>query len=194
MGKTPHAVRVLQEPRLSYDFAPQKQIFLLAAASARVGDRREVGYITGIGNIEFRHKRIDSMKAKLAEGFDAAFVGSGALRGRCARPQGRRRQIHIGLDGLWLENARHANVMARRLADGLSALPGTRILYPVEAGEIFIVLASGDEPGAGSGRRALLSLAVRPSRRPRLSADGAQHQSVRDRRVPFHRPRGLTVP
>ena len=67
---------------MSYDFAPQKQTFLLAAASARVGDRREVGYITGIGNIEFRHKRLNSMKAVLAEGFDAAFVGSGAPRGR----------------------------------------------------------------------------------------------------------------
>jgi hypothetical protein len=67
---------------LSFDFAPQKQTFLLAAASARVGSRREVGYITGIGNIEFRHKRVDSMKAVLAEGFDAAFVGSGAPRGR----------------------------------------------------------------------------------------------------------------
>jgi formate dehydrogenase (NADP+) beta subunit len=53
-----------------------------SAASARVGDRREVGYITGIGNIEFRHKRIDSMKAVLAEGFDAALVGSGAPLGR----------------------------------------------------------------------------------------------------------------
>ena len=30
--------------------------------------------------------------------------------------------------------------MARRLADGLAALPGARLLYPVEANEIFIVL------------------------------------------------------
>jgi hypothetical protein len=34
---------------LSYDFVLQKQSFLLAAASARVGDRREVGHITGGG-------------------------------------------------------------------------------------------------------------------------------------------------
>ena len=34
----------------------------------------EVGYITGIGNIEFRHQRVDSMKAILAEGYDAVFV------------------------------------------------------------------------------------------------------------------------
>ena len=33
-------------------------------------------------------------------------------------------------DGLWLENARHANNMARLLADGLSALPFIRIRAP----------------------------------------------------------------
>ena len=43
-------------------------------------------------------------------------------------------------DQLWLANAERANLMARRLADGLSALSGTRLLYPVEANEIFIVL------------------------------------------------------
>ncbi len=31
----------------------------------------EVGYITGIGNIEFRHQKVDSMKKILAEGYDA---------------------------------------------------------------------------------------------------------------------------
>ena len=38
----------------------------------------EVGFITDIGNIEFRHQRIDSMKAVLAEKYDAVFVGCGA--------------------------------------------------------------------------------------------------------------------
>ena len=43
-------------------------------------------------------------------------------------------------DDLWLSNARHANAMARRLTDGLLALPGARLRYPVEANEIFVVL------------------------------------------------------
>ena len=43
-------------------------------------------------------------------------------------------------DGLWLANARHANVMARRLASGLTSLTGTQLLYPVDANEIFVVL------------------------------------------------------
>jgi len=43
-------------------------------------------------------------------------------------------------DGLWLDNARHANAMARRLVAGLTPLKGTSLLYPVEANEIFAVL------------------------------------------------------
>jgi threonine aldolase len=43
-------------------------------------------------------------------------------------------------DSLWLSNARHANAMARRLVAGLTPLPGTSLLYPVEANEIFAVL------------------------------------------------------
>ncbi|MDJ0951443.1 MAG: low specificity L-threonine aldolase, partial [Alphaproteobacteria bacterium] len=43
-------------------------------------------------------------------------------------------------DGLWLKNAAHANAMARRLADGLGAVEGARLLHPVEANEIFVAL------------------------------------------------------
>ncbi|MBM3650657.1 MAG: low specificity L-threonine aldolase, partial [Alphaproteobacteria bacterium] len=43
-------------------------------------------------------------------------------------------------DGLWLDNARHANAMARRLVAGLTTLSGTALLYPVDANEIFVVL------------------------------------------------------
>ena len=40
-------------------------------------------------------------------------------------------------DDLWLRNARHANAMAARLAEGLSALPGVALVHPVQANEIF---------------------------------------------------------
>jgi threonine aldolase len=43
-------------------------------------------------------------------------------------------------EGLWLANARHANAMARRLADGAAGLPGFRLAYPVEANGVFAVL------------------------------------------------------
>jgi threonine aldolase len=43
-------------------------------------------------------------------------------------------------DDLWLRNARHANAMATRLADGLIGVPGVRLRYAVEANEIFAEL------------------------------------------------------
>lgn len=43
-------------------------------------------------------------------------------------------------DDLWLRNARHANLMAARLAEGLSGIPGARMRYPVEANELFVEL------------------------------------------------------
>jgi threonine aldolase len=43
-------------------------------------------------------------------------------------------------NGLWLRLAGHANRMAMRLADGLSALPGAHLAHPVDGNEIFIAL------------------------------------------------------
>ena len=42
--------------------------------------------------------------------------------------------------GAWLERARHANRCARRLADGLAATPGVRLLASVEANAVFASL------------------------------------------------------
>jgi threonine aldolase len=41
---------------------------------------------------------------------------------------------------LWLENARHANAMALRMAKGLKRVTGAKLLHPVEANELFVVL------------------------------------------------------
>jgi len=46
-------------------------------------------------------------------------------------------------DGLWLDMAAGANAMAARIAAGLAAVPGLRMLAPVEANELFLEL-----PGA----------------------------------------------
>ncbi len=48
---------------------------------------------------------------------------------------------------LWLRNARHANAMAARLAEGLAAIPGVSLAHPVEANEIFPVLPSPARDG-----------------------------------------------
>jgi threonine aldolase len=41
---------------------------------------------------------------------------------------------------LWLANARHANLMAAALARGLQDVPGARLLYSVDANELFVAL------------------------------------------------------
>ncbi len=65
----------------------------------------EIGYITDMGvDLRLNH-RIDSMKALLAEGYDAVFVGSGAPKGKELKLPGREAadaNIHIGIE--WLES------------------------------------------------------------------------------------------
>ena len=41
---------------------------------------------------------------------------------------------------LWLRNARHANAMARRVRDGLAAIPGVRFRGPTEINFVLVAL------------------------------------------------------
>jgi threonine aldolase len=43
-------------------------------------------------------------------------------------------------ENLWLQNARHANQMAQRLASGVTGIPGVRLHQPVEANAVFAAL------------------------------------------------------
>ena len=43
-------------------------------------------------------------------------------------------------DGLWLRLAAQANAMAARLAEGLAQIPDARLLHPVEANELFVLM------------------------------------------------------
>lgn len=45
-------------------------------------------------------------------------------------------------DGLWLKLAGHSNGMAKRLADGIKAVPGFAVTQPVEGNEVFAKLPS----------------------------------------------------
>jgi threonine aldolase len=49
-------------------------------------------------------------------------------------------------DDLWLQNASHANTMARRLADRIDGLPGVEIRQPVESNAVFASLDPRDIP------------------------------------------------
>jgi threonine aldolase len=44
--------------------------------------------------------------------------------------------------GAWLRHATHANAMARRLGDALGAVPGVRLLRPVEVNGVFVDMSA----------------------------------------------------
>lgn len=46
-------------------------------------------------------------------------------------------------DGLWLENARHANAMAARLRDAVAGCPGIELAQPVQANAVFARIPAG---------------------------------------------------
>jgi threonine aldolase len=48
--------------------------------------------------------------------------------------------LALAEDDLWLANARNANAMARRLADGVRGLATVQILQPVEANAVFVMM------------------------------------------------------
>jgi len=109
----------------------------------------EVGYILGLG-VEFRAgKRVDSMKALLAEGYDAVFVGSGAPRGRDLDIPGRReasKHIHIGIDWLASVSFGHFSKIAKRvivLGGGNTAMDCCRTSKRLGGEDVKVIVRSG---------------------------------------------------
>jgi NADPH-dependent glutamate synthase beta subunit-like oxidoreductase len=111
----------------------------------------ETGYILGLG-VDFRAgKRIDSMKALLAEGWDAVFVGSGAPRGRDLDIPGRKeaaKNIHIGIDWLSSVSFGHTSKIGKRvvvLGGGNTAMDCCRSARRIGGEDVNVVVRSGFE-------------------------------------------------
>jgi formate dehydrogenase beta subunit len=109
----------------------------------------ECGYILGLG-VEFRAgHRIDSLKALLAEDYDAVFIGSGAPRGRDLDIPGRREaaaNIHIGIDWLSSVSFGHVTRIGRRvvvLGGGNTAMDCCRSSRRLGGEEVTVVVRSG---------------------------------------------------
>lgn len=47
----------------------------------------------------------------------------------------------------WLQHARHANAMARRLANGIDGVPGATLMFPTEANGVFLSLSAAMQEG-----------------------------------------------
>ena len=54
--------------------------------------------------------------------------------------------IALLTDELWLENAKHANSMAQRLAAGVKEIPGVTITRPTQANAVFAQLPPASIP------------------------------------------------
>ena len=111
----------------------------------------ECHYILDLG-VEFvGGKRIDSMKALLAENFDAIFVGCGAPRGRDLDIPGRKeaaKNIHIGIDWLSSVSFGHVDKIGKRvivLGGGNTAMDCCRSSRRLGGEEVKVVVRSGFE-------------------------------------------------
>src|SRR5215211_6741304 len=111
----------------------------------------ECGYILDLG-IEFvGGKRIDSLKALLADEWDAIFVGSGAPRGRDLEIPGRKEaaaNIHIGIDWLSSVSFGHINKIGKRvivLGGGNTAMDCCRSSRRLGGEDVKVIVRSGFE-------------------------------------------------
>ena len=112
----------------------------------------ECGYILGRGRIVTRFgQRVESMKALLAEGYDAVFVGSGAPRGRELDVPGRKEaaaNIHIGIDWLSSVSFGHIERIGKRvivLGGGNTAMDCCRSAKRLGGEDVKVIVRSGFE-------------------------------------------------
>ncbi len=111
----------------------------------------EVGYITDLGPEMRLGQMVGSLKALLAEDYDAIFVGSGAPRGRDLDLPGRQEaseNIHIGIDWLSSVSFGHINKIGRRvivLGGGNTAMDCCRSSRRLGGDDVKVIVRSGFE-------------------------------------------------
>jgi len=109
----------------------------------------EVNYILDMGVTTHFNHRVESMRAMLAKGYDALFVGTGAPRGRDLPDLPGRRQgdpwIHVGID--WLAGIvfRHVTTIGKRvlvLGGGNTAMDCCRTARRLGGEDVRVVVRS----------------------------------------------------
>jgi formate dehydrogenase (NADP+) beta subunit len=109
----------------------------------------EVNFILDLGTEQKLGQRVDSLKALLAEGYDAVFVGTGAPRGRDLDIPGRKEaaaNIHIGIDWLSSVSFGHIDKIGKRvivLGGGNTAMDCCRSSRRLGGESVQVVVRSG---------------------------------------------------
>ena len=109
----------------------------------------ETGYILNLGVTFQSGQRIDSMRALLAQNFDAIFVGCGAPRGRDLDIPGRQEaaaSIHLGIDWLASVSFGHVTSVGERtivLGGGNTAMDCCRSARRLGAKDVRVYVRSG---------------------------------------------------
>ena len=111
----------------------------------------ETGYILDMGVHFHSGQRVESMKALLAQGYDAVFVGCGAPRGRDLQLPGRKEaaaSIHIGIDWLASVSFGHITKIGKRvivLGGGNTAMDCCRSARRLGGTDVKVIVRSGFE-------------------------------------------------
>ena len=121
----------------------------------RLPDRvldEETGYVLNLEGVTFKGgQRVDSMRALLAAGYDAIFVGSGAPHGQDLDLPGRKEagaHIHIGIEWLASVYFGHIDSIGKRvivLGGGNTAMDCCRTARRMGGEDVKVVVRSGFE-------------------------------------------------
>lgn len=106
----------------------------------------EMTWKQGVDILSFGATKNGCLMAEAIVAFDPALAESLGYRAkRAGQVASKGRLIAAQFEGYfaedhWLDNARHANRTARRLAEGLAVLPGVRLAWPTQANEVFPIV------------------------------------------------------
>lgn len=144
---TTDEIGALAEVAGSYGLPVHMDGARFANALVRLGcSPAEMTWKAGVDVLSFGATKNGALAAEAVVFFRPELASSFAFRRkRAGHLFSKMRFLSAQLDAyltndLWLRLARHANAMADRLAEGLTAIPGAALRDPVEANEIFIDL------------------------------------------------------
>lgn len=106
----------------------------------------DITWRVGVDVLSFGGTKNGALAAEAVVFFDRSLAADvGYRRKRAGHLLSKMRYCSAQLDalltnGLWLRHATHANRLAQRLANGLATIPSARLVYPVQANEVFVTL------------------------------------------------------